>query len=103
MLAVAWRRPAFLLQFVRYRVAGFDHPVNRLAYKLNKVKRVHEYARKTPAVSRVRRQHDLPKTPFEYVRVCLDADLFRGRLCRSSPTEAERHSRLKKPSTATVM
>ena len=87
MLTVAWWR-AFLLQFVRYRVVGFDHHVHRLAYKLNLVKRVHEHAR---------------KTPFEYVRVCLDADLFRGRLCRSSPTEAERHSRLKKPSTATVM
>ena len=76
---------------------------HRLAYKLNMVKRMRLHARKTPAVSRVRRQHDLPKTPFEYVRVFLDADLFRGRLCRSSPTEAERHSRLRKPFTATVM
>ena len=58
---------------------------NSLAYKLTRVKCVHEHARKTPAVSRVRRQHDLPKMPFEYVRVCLDEDLFGGRLCRSLP------------------
>ena len=59
--------------------------------------------KKTRVGSWARRQCDVPQTPFERVRVCPDADLLRARLGRSSATGAERRSRLKKPSTASVM